>query len=82
MDLKQAQEAWDRCNFTEEQIKLFPRPETEEDLKKLEKTVFEPSWNSSMLIGLFFGLLFNFGFGNPNLDQISESSENKDNPEQ
>lgn len=43
MDLKQAQEAWDRCNFTEEQIKLFPRPETEEDLKKLEKTVFEPS---------------------------------------
>lgn len=81
MDLKQAQEAWDRCNFTEEQIKLFPRPETEEDLKKLEKAVFEPSWNS-IILWLILGLLFNFGFGNPNLDQILKSSENKDNPEQ
>lgn len=81
MDLKQAQEAWDRCNFTEEQIKLFPRPETEEDLKKLEKVVFEPSWNS-IILWLILGLLFNFGFGNPNLDQILKSSENKDNPEQ
>ena len=80
MDLKQAQEAWDRCNFTEEQIKLFPRPETEEDLKKLEKTVFEP-WNS-IILWLILGLLFNFGFWNPNLDQILKSSENKDNPEQ
>ena len=82
MVLKEFQEIYDKCNFSDEEKKVFPRPETEEDLKKLEKTVFEPSWNSSMLIGLLFGLLFNFGFGNPNLDQISESSENKDNPEQ
>jgi hypothetical protein len=41
MDIKQIQEAYDLCNFTEEQKKLFPRPETEEDVEKFNKTIFD-----------------------------------------
>ena len=41
MDIKQIQEAYDLCNFTEEQKKLFPRPETEEDVEKFSKTIFD-----------------------------------------
>ena len=43
MDLKLTQEAYDRCDFTEEQKKSFPRPETEEDLKRFEKLLYTPT---------------------------------------
>ena len=41
MDIKRIQEAYDLCNFTEEQKKLFPRPETEEDVKNFNKTILD-----------------------------------------
>lgn len=44
MDLKIIQEAYDRCNFTDEQKKVFPRPETEEDLEQFNKTIFTPTY--------------------------------------
>lgn len=55
MDLKLTQEAYDRCDFTEEQKKSFPRPETEEDLKRFEKLLYTPTeypsnWGHSLLL--------------------------------
>lgn len=52
MELKKVQEVWDKCNFTEEEKKLFPRPETEEDLKDFEKKLFmmqQPCCNGSCI---------------------------------
>lgn len=44
MDLKTIQEAYDRCNFTDEQKKVFPRPETEADLEQFNKTISTPMY--------------------------------------
>jgi len=59
MDIKQIQEAYDLCNFTEEQKKLFPRPETEEDVEKFNKTIFDlnPKGNFDWSHGLLCFLL-------------------------
>lgn len=82
---------WDKCNFTEEEKKLFPRPETEEDLKDFERKLFatQPYCNGSYI--LWFILLAMFtGFGgwgcdiNNSKDFLDKSSKekiDKDNPE-
>ena len=44
MDLKTIQETYDRCNFSDEEKKVFPRPETEEDLKLFNNLAFNPAY--------------------------------------
>lgn len=77
MDLKTIQEAYDRCNFTDEQKKVFPRPETEEDLEQFNKTIFTPTYGYSSnwsfyLLWLILGMLFlppiSNGMWGPNKD--------------
>lgn len=77
MDLKTIQEAYDRCNFTDEQKKVFPRPETEEDLEQFNKPIFIPTYGygsnwSFCLLWLILGMLFLSPFSNgmwgPNKD--------------
>lgn len=91
MELKKVQEVWDKCNFTEEEKKLFPRPETEEDLKDFEKKLFtiQPYCTGSYILWLILSALFT-GFGgwggniNNLQDCLNKSSEekiDKDNPE-
>jgi len=92
MELKKVQEVWDKCNFTEEEKKLFPRPETEEDLKDFEKKLFmmqPPCYNGSCIFWfILFALFTGFcGWGsniNNLQDCLNKSSEekiDKDNPE-
>lgn len=58
MDLKTIQEAYDRCNFSDEEKKVFPRPETEEDLKPFNNLAFNPAYGWGMdLLGLLLGTL-------------------------
>lgn len=59
MDIKRIQEAYDLCNFTEEQKKLFPRPETEEDVKKFNNSILDlnPKGNFDWSCGLLWFLL-------------------------
>lgn len=76
MDLKTIQEAYDRCNFTDEQKKVFHRPETEEDLKDFDKLLYAPAGYSSSwgygLLWLILGMLlfppFSSGMWGPNKD--------------
>lgn len=77
MDLKTIQEAYDRCNFTDEQKKVFPRPETEADLEQFNKTIFTPTYGygsnwSFCLLWLILGMLllppFPNGMWGPNKD--------------
>lgn len=92
MELKKVQEVWDKCNFTEEEKKLFPRPETEEDLKDFEKKLFmmqQPYCNGSCIFWfILFALFTGFGGWGCNInylqDCLNKSSEekiDKDNPE-
>ena len=58
MDLKTIQETYDRCNFSDEEKKVFPRPETEEDLKLFNNLAFNPAYGWGMgLLGLLLGTL-------------------------
>lgn len=82
MELKEIQEVYDRCNFSEEDRKVFPRPETEEDLEKFKKLIYQPSFGGGFFTTLLLLLLLN-GLFNPrsSLEEMLKADENK-NPEQ
>ena len=80
MELKIIQEAWDKCNFSEEEKKLFPRPETEEDLKNIEKIIQNSVSNglgsfyiSMMILFMLFGFGFNNSYYTSNIDHLKNS---------
>lgn len=66
--LKTIQEAYDKCNFSDEIKKTFPRPESEEDLKQFNNSVFTPTpgcnfgWGMGLL-GFLLGSLLLPSFG-------------------
>lgn len=59
MDLKSIQKIYDSANFSDEMKKSFPRPESEEDLKRLNDTILNPmqGFNSGLLGSLLIVLL-------------------------
>lgn len=80
MELKEIQEVYDRCNFSEEDRKVFPRPETEEDLEKFKKLIYQPSFGGGFFTTLILLLLLNW-YPWSSLEEMLKADENK-NPEQ
>lgn len=87
MELKEIQEVYDRCNFSEEDRKVFPRPETEEDLEKFKKLIYQPSFGfggsffTTLLLFILLNGLFNPWSNEKYLEEMLKADENK-NPEQ
>ena len=86
MELKEIQEVYDKCNFSEEDRKVFPRPETEEDLEKFKKLIYQPlgfggGFFTTLLLFLLLNGLFTPWSSEKYLEEILKADENK-NPEQ
>ena len=86
MELKEIQEVYDRCNFSEEDRKVFPRPETEEDLEKFKKLIYQPlgfggGFFTTLLLFLLLNGLFTPWSNEKYLEELLKADENK-NPEQ
>lgn len=86
MELKEFQEIYDRCNFSDEEKKAYPRPETEEDLEKLNNLLYQPpfGWAGSLITMILLWWLFTSGYNTwsiKSLEEMLKADENK-NPEQ
>ena len=85
-EIQEIQEIYDRCNFSEEDRKVFPRPETEEDLEKFKKLIYQPlgfggGFFTTLLLFLLLNGLFTPWSNEKYLEELLKADENK-NPEQ